>query len=216
MRTLVISDIHLGDERFNGLDALMDLLLTETYDQLILNGDIFDWWVGFKVIDQTFLDLLNTLAATKTIIYILGNHDYCITQYLQPLAPQILITEFYELISGGKRFLILHGNQAYRRKDESIWLRLLAKLNYSIWQHLGVDLQRMNDCSEYYARYIARKRERLVRKYGAGFDALITGHTHSVGHCVVGGVELFDIGGFVKTKSYAIIEDAIVTIGVKI
>ena len=44
MKTLVLSDIHIGSKGCNA-NAVISLLKTETYDRLILVGDIIDGWL---------------------------------------------------------------------------------------------------------------------------------------------------------------------------
>jgi predicted phosphodiesterase len=45
-RTLVISDTHIGDPRYIDNQKVQNLLLTEDYDRLVLNGDIIDLWLS--------------------------------------------------------------------------------------------------------------------------------------------------------------------------
>ena len=208
-KTLIISDCHIGDQRFSGYEQLTDILLNEPYDRLILNGDIVEYFVGSikDPLKAEFFDLLGRLSKVKEVIYLFGNHDYRISKHMAALLPHILVAEFFEFVSGGKRFLVTHGHQVYARQDRSLFLKLLAKLNYIIWQHFGIDLQRINDSSEYYLKYVNNKRLKLLRKYGAGFDVVISSHTHALGHCIVGEKELYDIGGFIKTHSFAIVDE---------
>ena len=46
LRTVVVSDVHLGYKRSDAVafDRFLDTLLAQRPDQLVLLGDIFDFW----------------------------------------------------------------------------------------------------------------------------------------------------------------------------
>ena len=217
-KTLVISDIHLGDLRLLNVEALYTLLLNESYDRLVLAGDIIDLWLSNwdALLKTELLQLLQKISETKETIWVIGNHDSdIIKNNITYVFPKISFTDIFKMEDGGKRFLILHGNQVYSHQDESWIARMTAKLNYFIWRHFDIDIQRISNNTKYYLKYIDNKRGQIIKNYGNDIDIIIIGHTHKIGRLMKGNVELFDLGAFIKMHSYGIIENGIVNIGVK-
>jgi len=214
-KTLVVSDIHIGDLRLSNIVSLNALLLTEPYDRLVLAGDIIDLWTSncVEIFENNFFELLKLLSEKKDVIWLVGNHDYDILKYnVSAMFPKIKIAEFFKTTDGGKKFLILHGNQVYKNKDISFVVKLVTKLNYFFWKCFGLDVQKLSNNTKYYSVYVDKKRKKIIKKFGNDCDVIIMGHTHKTGHVVKENVELFDIGSFLSLGSYAIIENGIVKI----
>lgn len=211
-KTLIFSDIHFGDKRLSSLHLLHNLLLTETYDRLILNGDIIDLWLSncMEIFKSGFLSFIEQIAKIKEVIWIIGNHDYKIMcECFKSKMPSVKVAEFFEMIDGGKKFLFLHGNQVYNQKDQSFFAKFTSKLNYFVWKKFNIDIQEKINDTKYYLKYANKKREKIIKIYGHDVDIIISGHTHNIGHIIFNGIELFDLGAFIKQNSYAIIENGI-------
>jgi len=77
MRTLILSDIHLGSRNCNS-NALLQLLETERFDRLILNGDTVNS-VNLKKLRPEHWQVLSQLrdiGKRRELILIRGNHDH--------------------------------------------------------------------------------------------------------------------------------------------
>lgn len=77
MRTLILSDIHLGSRNCNS-QALLQLLETERFDRLILNGDTVNS-VNLKKLRPEhwqILARLRSIGKSRELIVIRGNHDH--------------------------------------------------------------------------------------------------------------------------------------------
>ena len=77
MRTLIISDIHLGSRHTN-VTLLNEMLDREPFDRLILNGDTIHS-VNLRKLNGAHWALLNRfrkLARSRELILIRGNHDH--------------------------------------------------------------------------------------------------------------------------------------------
>ena len=213
MRTLILSDIHIGDPRYINTKTIQILLVTEKYDQLILNGDFLDLWLADieDVFKDPLLSLIENISHVKKVIWIIGNHDQDILNF----GKSIILhksdkVEFVEINSGDKKILIIHGHQVYRNKNYSGFNKLLSKVDILFYKFFEVDFQYLYTCTYFYKKYVQRKRQKMLKKYGHNADYIIMGHTHLIGYIWNGKTELFDIGSSMKTKSYAIVEDGLV------
>ena len=77
MRTLIISDIHLGSRHTN-ITLLNEMLDREPFDRLILNGDTIHS-VNLRKLNGAHWALLNRfrkLGRSRELILIRGNHDH--------------------------------------------------------------------------------------------------------------------------------------------
>lgn len=78
MRTVIVSDVHLGYERSDAtaFEKFLDSLLTQRPDKLVLLGDIFDFWrrsdADILIENERIIEKLLQLP----IVYVHGNHDY--------------------------------------------------------------------------------------------------------------------------------------------
>ena len=78
MKTLVLSDIHVGSKGCN-TEAVLEILNTK-FDRLILVGDIIDGWLfkKYKKFSYQHTKVIRRflkLSKDKEIIWISGNHD---------------------------------------------------------------------------------------------------------------------------------------------
>ena len=86
MKTLVISDLHIGSKGCK-TEKVLDLLRDESYERYILVGDIIDRWLFKKYkkfsYDHTkVIRRLLKLSKDREIIWVAGNHDEFLRKYL--------------------------------------------------------------------------------------------------------------------------------------
>jgi UDP-2,3-diacylglucosamine pyrophosphatase LpxH len=78
LRTIVVSDVHLGYDRSDAVafERFLDELLAQRPDKLVLLGDIFDFWrrsdADLLIENEHIVEKLLQLP----IVYVHGNHDY--------------------------------------------------------------------------------------------------------------------------------------------
>lgn len=114
MRSIIISDIHLGSgvcqaKRFKDFLSMIHegSILA---DELIVNGDLFDSW-DFRRLRGSHWKILSKMrhiAKSKKIVWIRGNHDGSSEMISHLIGLDFLDEYLFE--SGGKRILILHGD----------------------------------------------------------------------------------------------------------
>jgi UDP-2,3-diacylglucosamine pyrophosphatase LpxH len=117
LRTLLISDVHIGF-KFSRAEDAVSVLENEKFDRLIMVGDIFDiqnmmrrpYWDEHHT---RFLKKVLKIAKTKEVIYVIGNHDYPLF-HLQEYTTKLAGIKFYRnytYTSGGKTITCVHGDQ---------------------------------------------------------------------------------------------------------
>ena len=79
MKTLIISDLHIGSKGCK-TEEILELLKDESYQRYILVGDINDGWLFKRYKKFTYehakvIRRLLKLSKNKEIICISGNHD---------------------------------------------------------------------------------------------------------------------------------------------
>src|SRR3972149_4977635 len=101
MKRLIISDVHLGSPALKKkhIQMLTDLI-NKDWDEVILNGDIFDE-LGFKsreTIKKDHPELIKAIN-NKKHVYIKGNHD-----------PDVGILDYSITLPNSKKVTFTHGN----------------------------------------------------------------------------------------------------------
>lgn len=206
MRTLVISDLHIGDPRVQDDETVLKVLAEEECDQIVLNGDIVELWLTEvdDIRDNVVIKELTKIAKTKKVIWVLGNHDWTARdQYIIPGATE---TDSFQ-ITDKRKILCIHGHQVYEFQNMSILTRTLTKMNYWAWKTFGINIQGFFQIGVFYRWATRRRRKDLLERYGKNINTIIIGHTHLVGYDSTNKSELYDIGSLALTKTYAIVED---------
>jgi UDP-2,3-diacylglucosamine pyrophosphatase LpxH len=206
---IVISDIHLGS-RVCQARQLADLLKSIEFGQiqtkrLIINGDLFDDW-DFRKLKKSHWKVLSHIrkvAGIAEVVWIRGNHDGPAEVISHLIGVEFL--EEYELRSGDKRILILHGDRfdsfiAKRpilTKFADNFYRLVQRLDRSFY--LAKLLKRGSKtflrCSE---QIRDRARQHAARR---GFDAVVCSHVHMEMEDREGPVEYYNTGCWTETPS---------------
>lgn len=128
-KTLWLSDIHLGSKD-SQVEHLISLLNSIECEKIFLLGDIIDlwsmkrkfWWplIHYQVVQMLF----NMSQSGTRVIYIPGNHDATMREYVSSLIGGIeIMEEAIHTTAAGKKMLLVHGDCF----DEYILVGRLAK-----------------------------------------------------------------------------------------
>lgn len=136
-QTVIISDLHLGSKASRRDDILtfLDKINTET---LILNGDIVDGWAlqrGSKWTKQDTKIIRKLLKISELgvdVIWIRGNHDEFLKEFIPFDLGNIKIVEDYIHESNNLRYYIFHGDVLDIFITKIKWLAYIGSIGYDI------------------------------------------------------------------------------------
>ena len=115
MKRVVISDLHIGSTHCRE-EELVDFIRTIECDELILAGDIIDF-IKVPSFTSKTAELLTHLSRFKRVIYIIGNHDHSLANFVNGTVGNIEFFNRYEFMDGNRKFRIEHGDEY----DQSFW-----------------------------------------------------------------------------------------------
>ncbi len=175
MRRLVISDTHIGS-RFYRKEELLEFLKLEEYDQIILNGDIIEFLKG-PTFTKGALDIFNAIDYSKDVIYVVGNHDVAIANFIGQEFAGVKFVSEYEFIENDRTFRIEHGDKYETGVVHHKYLmRVISLVQDMLERWLNIDL------TTSYANFKFKKRKLKklwdVIDENDDVDVLIVGHMH--------------------------------------
>jgi UDP-2,3-diacylglucosamine pyrophosphatase LpxH len=135
-RTVWISDVHLGSRGSQARDLIRFLKFVEC-DTLYLVGDIIDFWRlkgrGFWPPEhgEVIQRILAMVRQGVRVIYVPGNHDEAVRQYLHLVfgGVHILPQAIHETVDG-RRLLVIHGDEFDMVVKHSKLLSLVGSTAY--------------------------------------------------------------------------------------
>lgn len=206
MKTLLISDLHLGSPLFKTTPSFLRLI--SSHKKIILVGDIIDSWeCKIEKIIENNKTLINILKS-KELVIIKGNHDPSIEILSKIFNCGIYLD--YEL--GG--FKIIHGDQF----DELILKyssvgRFLFAFQW-ITERLGLNIKAVaretyNSIAirrgkTYYNDLALEVDKTAIDTYKSHYKGLIMGHTHKPVRIDIDNFTYINIGDMIHNRTYAL------------
>lgn len=200
VRTLFLSDIHLGFKR-SRVRELADLLANVEAEQIVLVGDIVDmlamarrfYWAP----EHTHIvrNLLARRRAGARVVYIPGNHDASLSVVADLLQGQLEVhREWVYRTMRGECLLVMHGDQMDGSVSYPPWLTRLGDRMYDLGVMVSDSINNLRrrlgmpywPVAEHLKlsigpsmRYIDQF-EQLASRYARqqGYDGVICGHIH--------------------------------------
>lgn len=218
---IIVSDIHLGSDNCQAKSLIR--LLQSIHDgelhtrRLILNGDVFDS-IDFRRLRKSHWKVLSEIRKLSDridIIWLNGNHDGPAEIISHLLG--VTVQDEDELMSGGRRILLLHGHIFDKFIDRYPIVSKIADWVYRWLQKL--------DRSHTFAKFAKRRSKIFLRctqrveseslAYAAahGFDAVCCGHTHMPVLNEAGPIAYYNSGCWTeKPCTYLSIKDGVVAL----
>lgn len=205
MKTLIVSDIHLGSRNCQAV-PLFKLLETE-YDRLILNGDTINNLNLKKLKPKHWrvVSQLRAIARRRELILICGNHDGVpgVKSEFGPL--DVLATLLgvplrmeYQLDVGTRQYLVLHGDRFDPTlnwpilTDAADWCyRTVQEVNNKAAKWLKRRVKKVGGVIEFVKRRAVLYAEHL------GCQGVIAGHTHYCDDEWIDGIHYLNTGSWV-------------------
>ena len=138
LKTLILSDIHLGTKYCKAEEVLVFLRRCH-FEKLILNGDIIDGWSlkrqgGWS---ETHSQVLNQIIQyiedpLIEVVFLKGNHDEMLDEVLDfPIDKLNMVHEhIHENINGN--YLVTHGDAFDTVAQKHKWLAILGDIAYQL------------------------------------------------------------------------------------
>lgn len=227
VRSLFISDVHLGMRTIR-IKSLLDFLRKHQADTIYLVGDIVDGWKLQKSwkwppeYNELAQQILNAAVSGTRVVYLPGNHDEFLREYLGTYFGEIeLVDRTIHTSATGKTYLVIHGDQfdmvvaqfprlshfghwaynlALRVNTPINWVRRRLGLKY--WSLSSWAKQKVKSASNIKNRFetaLAREARET------GVDGVICGHIHHADMHSDLGIEYINCGDWVESCT-AIVE----------
>lgn len=224
-----ISDAHLGREstllesqKEQKLLAFLSQIEAEC-ETLYILGDLFDFWFEYKnLIPKQFASILFALKKLKNsgshIIYLAGNHDFWLGDFLPQQLGIAVHPDFLEVSHQGKKLFLTHGD-GLAKKD--IGYRILKKIlrnrvNIWLYRQLPTDFsyrlaKKVSHSSGDYNRekdltFLEEYKKFAQEKINSGFDFVIMGHIHQPILEKLDKGYYVNVGDWMKNFSYGVME----------
>ena len=215
IEALFISDVHLGFRGSNSQQVL-DVLKKYQPETLFLVGDIIDGWMLKRKFrwSQTQTNVLRKILSyskngTK-VIYIPGNHDEFLRQYLDMSFGNIEIHDEYIW----NNTYITHGD-LYDGVVKLKWLGVLGSIGYDMaiaidrrlkkWGYKRSLSKFLKDKVKEAVKFIVSFEEEIVRQgIKHNCSTVICGHIHHPEDKIINNVRYLNCGDWIENNSYII------------
>ena len=144
-KAIIVSDLHLGTKDSKAKEFI-EFIESHPTELLILNGDIIDGWAlnrgsKWKKQHTKVISKLLKLSNTTKIVWIRGNHDEFLTEFIGAHFGNIEIREDYVLetkhwikhdIFESRNYFIFHGDIIDIFISKYKWLAKLGSVGYDL------------------------------------------------------------------------------------
>lgn len=226
-RTLILSDIHLGTTDCKS-EQVYNVLKHTQCEKLILNGDIIDGWSlrrksiwpsGHTRVVRRILKLAE--KKRTDVIYLRGNHDDFLNQYLPLTFGSLRVVEEHVLKNEKGDYLIVHGDCFDAVTTHSKFVSILGDIGYQQLLRINRFYNKWRSLwgKEYYSLSKAIKaRVKTAVSHISNFEdhlqdlaakrgcvGIICGHIHTPEDKMIGDVHYLNSGDWVESMT-AIVE----------
>jgi UDP-2,3-diacylglucosamine pyrophosphatase LpxH len=223
IEALFISDVHLGTKGSNA-DKVLEILKQYQPKTLFLVGDIIDGWMlkrKFRWSQSHTNVLRKILSYSKNgtrVIYIPGNHDEFLRQYLDLNFGNIEIHDEYIW----NNTYITHGD-LYDGVVKLKWLGVLGSIGYDLaisidrrlkkWGYKRSLSKYLKDKVKEAVKFITSFEEEIVRQgIKHNCSTVICGHIHHPEDKLINNVRYLNCGDWIENNSYIIYVDGEYTV----
>ena len=133
-KAIIVSDLHLGTKDSKA-DEFLQFIEQHPTDLLILNGDIIDGWAlnrgaKWKKQHTKVISKLLKLSNKTQLVWIRGNHDEFVQEFIGNHFGGIEIREDYVLELSDKKYYIFHGDVIDVFITKYKWLSKIGAIGY--------------------------------------------------------------------------------------
>jgi UDP-2,3-diacylglucosamine pyrophosphatase LpxH len=215
MKTLIISDLHIGSKGCK-TEEILELLKDESFERYILVGDIIDGWLfkkykKFSYQHARVIRRLLKLSKDKEIIWISGNHDEFLRKYTPIELGNIKVVD--EFIEDGIWYC--HGDK-YDGIVKMRWLGMLGSIGYDLAIVIDRFLKRFNkktSLSKYLkdnvkaaVSFLVDFENEMVRQAKKRkCHTVVCGHIHTPSFKLIDGVYYLNCGDWIENCTHVVL-----------
>ena len=215
MKTLIISDLHIGSKGCK-TEEILELLKDESFERYILVGDIIDGWLfkkykKFSYQHARVIRRLLKLSKNKDIIWISGNHDEFLRKYTPIELGNIKVVD--EFIEDGIWYC--HGDK-YDGIVKMRWLGMLGSIGYDLAIVVDRFLKRFNkktSLSKYLkdnvkaaVSFLVDFENEMVRQAKKRkCHTVVCGHIHTPSFKLIDGVYYLNCGDWIENCTHVVL-----------
>ena len=235
-QTIIISDLHLGTKDSKA-EEFIEFIEKHPTELLILNGDIIDGWAlnrgaKWKKYHTKVISRLLKLSNKTKIIWIRGNHDEFIQEFIDSSFGNIEIKEDYVLqfsehveydIWRRHCFYVFHGDVIDVFITKYKWLSKIGSVGYDFalwlnrwynryrkWRNLPYQSisQKIKEGVKQATMYINDfETTALKMAEKKGCDGVICGHIHQPENRIINGKHYLNSGDWIENMSAILIDE---------
>jgi UDP-2,3-diacylglucosamine pyrophosphatase LpxH len=214
MKTLIISDLHIGSKGCK-TQEILEILKDDSFERYILIGDIIDGWLFKRYKKFTYeharvIRRLLKISKNKEILWISGNHDEFLRKYTPLELGNIKVVD--EFSENGIWFC--HGDM-YDGVVKLHWLGMLGSIGYDLAIVIDRFLKKLGNrrsLSKFLKKnikaavsFIVDFENEIVRQAKKRHcHTVVCGHLHNPEDKIIDGIRYLNDGDWVESCSYII------------
>lgn len=229
-QAIIVSDLHLGTKDSKA-EEFIEFIEKHTTDLLILNGDIVDGWAlnrgtKWKKQHTKVISKLLQLSNKTRIIWIRGNHDEFIQEFIGTHLGAIEIREDYKLDINNtmESYYIFHGDVIDVFITKYKWLSKIGSVGYdfALWlnriyntyrkwrklPYISIS-QKIKESVKVATNYVNDfEVTALSMATKKGCNGVICGHIHQPADRMIDGKRYLNSGDWIENMSAICIDNA--------
>jgi UDP-2,3-diacylglucosamine pyrophosphatase LpxH len=228
-QSIIVSDLHLGTKDSKA-EEFIEFLEKHPTDLLILNGDIVDGWAlnrgtKWKKQHTKVISKLLQLSNKTRIIWIRGNHDEFIQEFIGTHLGAIEIREDYKLGINNtmESYYIFHGDVIDVFITKYKWLSKIGSVGYDFalwlnrvyntyrkWRNLPyISIsQKIKESVKVATNYVNDfEVTALSMATKKGCNGVICGHIHQPADRIIGGNRYLNSGDWIENMSAILVDN---------
>ena len=220
-QAIIVSDLHLGTKDSKA-EEFIEFIDKHPTDILILNGDIIDGWAlnrgtKWKKQHTKVISKLLKLSNKTRIIWIRGNHDEFIQEFIGTHLGAIEIREDYILELTDKKYYCFHGDVIDVFITKYKWLSKIGAVGYdfALWlnrvyntyrkwrklPYISIS-QKIKESVKVATNYVNDfEVTALSMATKKGCDGVICGHIHQPEDRIINGKRYLNSGDWIENMS---------------
>ena len=228
-QSIIVSDLHLGTKDSKA-EEFIEFIEKHPTDLLILNGDIVDGWAlnrgtKWKKQHTKVISKLLQLSNKTRIIWIRGNHDEFIQEFIGTHLGAIEIREDYKLGINNtmESYYIFHGDVIDVFITKYKWLSKIGSVGYDFalwlnrvyntyrkWRNLPyISIsQKIKESVKVATNYVNDfEVTALSMATKKGCNGVICGHIHQPADRIIGGNRYLNSGDWIENMSAILVDN---------